>query len=75
MDMSNRCQTATFTSTNGHQLHVSYFNSSKSISLDSQNVISKPKFNALSNGIEIISKFSQEIGCFSTLKSNSSNFP
>jgi hypothetical protein len=35
---------------------LSFFNSSQGISLDSQNVCSKPKLDALSNGEEIFSK-------------------
>jgi hypothetical protein len=33
-----------------YQLQVSYFNSSKDINLESQNVISRPKLDTLSNG-------------------------
>jgi hypothetical protein len=35
------------TSQHGHQLHVYDFNSTRDINLDSQNVISNPKLNAM----------------------------
>jgi hypothetical protein len=37
------------------QLHVSSFQSSKNINLDSQNAISKPKINDISNGELVLS--------------------
>jgi hypothetical protein len=45
------------------------FNSSKDIRIVSQNVVSEPKFDALLNGAEIISKLSQEMKYNSTLRS------
>ncbi len=44
-----------------HRLHVSWYNLSKDITLDSQNIISEPKFGTLSNGTAMISKLLQEI--------------
>jgi hypothetical protein len=56
-----------------YQLQASSFNSSKYINIDSQNVISEPKIDALLNGAEIVSKLIHEMYNFSTLMSNSWN--
>jgi hypothetical protein len=46
----------------------------KAASLDSKYAISEPKLDALSNGVEMLSKFLEEMYYFSTLLSKRWNF-